>query len=92
MMNDVEKYITKRKQSDAEFEEDFESGYASFKIGFLLEQARINAGMTQKDLASQLNLDESTIINIENNTQDVGIFTLEKYAKALGKNLVIDLK
>lgn len=91
-MNDVEKYITKRKQSDAEFEEDFESGYASFKIGFLLEQARINAGMTQKDLASQLNLDESIIKNIENNSQDIGIFTLEKYAKALGKNLVIDLK
>lgn len=92
MMNDIEKYIAKRKLSDAEFEENFESGYASFKIGFLLEQARINAGMTQKDLASQLNLDESIIKNIENNSQDIGIFTLEKYAKALGKNLVIDLK
>lgn len=91
-MNDIEKYIAKRKLSDAEFEENFESGYASFKIGFLLEQARINAGMTQKDLASQLNLDESIIKNIENNSQDIGIFTLEKYAKALGKNLVIDLK
>ena len=41
--------------------------------------------MTQKDLASQLNLDESAIINIESNTQDVNIFTLEKYAKALRK-------
>ncbi|MEM6752771.1 MAG: helix-turn-helix transcriptional regulator [Cyanobacteria bacterium P01_C01_bin.38] len=91
-MSDIEKYIAKRKLLDAEFEENFESGYASFKIGFLLEQARINAGMTQKDLASQLNIDESTIINIENNTQDIGIFTLEKYAKALGKHLVIDLK
>ena len=85
MMNDLEKYINKRKRSDAEFEEDFESGYVTLKIGFLLQQATINAGMTQKDLASELNLDESVIINIESNTQDVSIFTLEKYAKALRK-------
>ncbi|MGB6296176.1 MAG: hypothetical protein WBF90_08315 [Rivularia sp. (in: cyanobacteria)] len=45
-INDIEKYIAKRKISDAEFEENFKLGYASFKIGFLLEQARINAGMT----------------------------------------------
>lgn len=63
MMSDVEKYISKRKESDAEFEENFESGYASFKIGFLLEQARIDAGIAQKDLASQLNLDESIKTN-----------------------------
>lgn len=62
-MSDVEKYISKRKESDAEFEENFESGYASFKIGFLLEQARIDAGIAQKDLASQLNLDESIKTN-----------------------------
>lgn len=35
-MSDVKKYIEKRKETDAEFAEEFESGYASFKIGVIL--------------------------------------------------------
>ncbi|MFB2771525.1 helix-turn-helix domain-containing protein [Pelatocladus sp. BLCC-F211] len=92
MMNDIEKYIAKRKQTDSEFAEDFDSGYASFKIGVLLAQARIAAGMTQEDLAHRLNLHISTIDSIENHAEDVGIITLEKYAKALGKKLYVELK
>jgi DNA-binding XRE family transcriptional regulator len=92
MMNDIEKYIAKRKQTDFEFAEDFDSGYTSFKIGVLLAQARIAAGMTQEDLAHRLNLHISTIDSIENHTEDVGLITLEKYAKALGKKLYVELK
>ncbi|WYL95244.1 MAG: helix-turn-helix transcriptional regulator [Gloeotrichia echinulata IR180] len=91
-MSDVEKYITKRKQTDPEFAEDFESGYVSFKIGVILAQARIAAGITQAELARRLNLDESIIVNIEDNAEDVGIVTLEKYAQALGKKLFVEIK
>jgi DNA-binding XRE family transcriptional regulator len=91
-MSDVEKYIAKRKQSDPEFAEDFESGYSSFKIGVLLAEARIEAGMTQEELARRLNLHKSTIDSIENDAEDVGISTLEKYANALGKKLYVDIK
>ncbi|HLO84337.1 MAG TPA: helix-turn-helix transcriptional regulator [Nostocaceae cyanobacterium] len=92
MMNDVEKYIAKRKQIDPEFAEDFESGYISFKLGVILAQARIAAGITQAEIANRLNVDESIIISIENNAENVGIITLEKYAKALGKQLLVELK
>ncbi|MFK0732558.1 MAG: multiprotein-bridging factor 1 family protein [Gloeotrichia echinulata GP01] len=91
-MSDVEKYITKRKQTDPEFAEDFESGYVSFKIGVILAQARIAAGITQAELARRLNLDESIIVNIEDNAENVGIVTLEKYAQALGKKLFVEIK
>jgi DNA-binding XRE family transcriptional regulator len=91
-MNDVEKYIARRKQTDSDFAEDFESGYSSFKIGALLAQARIEAGMTPEELANRLNLQISTIDKIENHSEDVGILTLEKYAKALGKNLYVELQ
>ena len=50
--------------------------YISFKIGVLLAQARIGAGMTQEELARRLNLDQSTIISLENNAEDVGIWIL----------------
>lgn len=92
MMSDVEKYIAKRKQSDAEFAEDFESGYSSFKIGVLLVQARIEAGITQEELARRLNLHESIIIRIENDGSDVGISTLERYANALGKKVYVEIQ
>jgi DNA-binding XRE family transcriptional regulator len=92
MMSDVENYIAKRKHTDIEFAENFESGYISFKIGVLLAEARIAAGMTQEELARRLNLDKSTIINLENNAEDVGISTLEKYAKALGKKLFVEIQ
>lgn len=92
MMSDVEKYIAKRKQTDEEFAEDFESGYSSFKIGVLLAQARIEAGITQEELARRLNLHESIIIRIENDGSDVGISTLERYANALGKKLYVEIQ
>ena len=92
MMSDVEKFIQRRKKIDPEFAEDFESGYSSFKIGVLLAQARVKAGMTQEELARQLNLNKSTIVRIENHAEDVGIFTLERYAKALGKKLFMEIR
>ena len=92
MMSDVEKYIARRKQTDPEFGEDFESGYSSFKIGVLLTQARIEAGITQEELARRLNLHESIIIRIENDGSDVGISTLERYANALGKKLYVEIQ
>ncbi|MFB2895691.1 helix-turn-helix domain-containing protein [Aerosakkonemataceae cyanobacterium BLCC-F50] len=91
MMSDVEKYIKKRKKFDPEFAEGFESGYASFKIGVLLAQAREEAGITKKELARKLNKHQSLISRIENHAENVGISTLEKYANALGKKITIEI-
>lgn len=90
-MSDVEKYIKKRQQLEPKFAEGFESGYASFKIGVLLAQAREEAGITKKELARKLNKHQSLISRIENHAENVGISTLEKYANALGKKITIDI-
>jgi ribosome-binding protein aMBF1 (putative translation factor) len=91
-MSDVEKYINQRKQTDREFAENFESGYVSFKLGFILAQAREESGITQEELAHQLNWDKATVSNIEDNVESVGISTLERYAKALGKKLIVEIR
>ncbi|NEQ35503.1 MAG: helix-turn-helix transcriptional regulator [Okeania sp. SIO3I5] len=88
-MSDVKKYIEKRKQIDPEFTEGFESGYASFKIGVILAQAREETGMTIEELASRLNWNKSTIFQIENNSSDVSISILEKYAREVVQQLII---
>lgn len=92
MMNDVEQYIEKRKQTDPQFAEGFEPGYLSFKIGVRLAKAREDAGLTREELARHLNLNKSTISRIENHAEEVGIYTLERYAKALGKELCVEIR
>ena len=42
-MKTLKTYINERKSRDKEFAKDFERGYADFKIGIMLKQARQEA-------------------------------------------------
>lgn len=90
-MSDVKRYIEKRVRSDAEFGEGFEIGYANFRIGVVLRQAREAAGLTQEEVARRLNTTKSAISRIENHADDVRLSTLKRYAEAVGANLQIKL-
>jgi len=90
-MSDLKKYINKRKQKDAEFAKDFESGYEEFKIGEILKQARLEAGLTQEDLAIMLKTKKSAISRIENHAKDIKLSTLENFARSIGKELKISI-
>jgi HTH-type transcriptional regulator / antitoxin HipB len=90
-MSDLERYIKKRKRRDAEFAEGFEVGYSNFKVGVLLRQAREKAGMTQDDLARRLRTKKSAVSKIENHAEDMPLSTIQKYAKALGKDLRVEI-
>lgn len=90
-MSDVEKYIKKRKGRDAEFADGFEVGYSNFKIGIMLKQAREKAGMTQDDIARRLRTKRSSVSKIENHAEDMALSTIQRYARALGKNLRVEI-
>lgn len=90
-MDDLEKYIAKRKKRSAGFAQDFKAGYAEFKIGAVLRQAREQVGMTQEELAQKLQTKKSAISRIENHADDIRLSTLRCMAKALGKELVVHL-
>ncbi len=90
-MSDVKRYIEKRAKRDKEFAENFEAGYADFKIGVVLRQAREAAGLTQEEVARRLRTKKSAISRIENHADDVRLSTLRRYAKAVGANLQIKL-
>ncbi len=49
-MDDLEKYIDKRKKNNPEFEKEFEQGYKIFKIRTLLRQAEKEADTPQEEL------------------------------------------
>jgi len=71
----VEQQYGKRGTSKREA---FENGYENFKIGFMLQQARIEKGLTQADLAEKVGTSKSYISKIENNVKEVRISTLQK--------------
>jgi transcriptional regulator with XRE-family HTH domain len=90
-MDDVERYIRERSARDPEFAEGFDSGYAEFKIGVMLRRAREEAGLTQEQIAEKLRTKKSAISRIETRAGDIRLSTLEKYAKALGRDLTVEL-
>ena len=90
-MSDVKRYIQKRTEKDMEFAQNYEAGYANFKIGVILRQARESAGLTQEEMARRLKTKKSSISRIENHADDVRLSTLRRYADAVGANLQIRL-
>jgi HTH-type transcriptional regulator/antitoxin HipB len=90
-MDDLDKYIEKRKKQSPEFAENFDKGYEQFKIGVLLKQARLEAGFTQEQVAKRLRTKKSAISRIENHAEDIRLSTLVNYAQALGKKLRIEV-
>jgi len=90
-MNDVERYIEKRKKRSPKFAKNFESGYEAFEFSVMLRQARERAGITQETIAKRLRTKKSAISRIENHAEDIRLSTLEKYANALGKRLKVQI-
>ncbi len=86
-MSDLNEYIEKRKQADPDFAKDYETGYEHFKIGEMLKQARLDRGLTQEELATLLHTKKTAISRIENHAGDIRLSTLERYARALDKEL-----
>ena len=84
-MDDLEKYIDKRKKKSKYFTENFEDRYETFKIGILLKKAREEAGLTQDEIARKLKTKKSAISRIENHSEDIRLSTLKNYVEALGK-------
>ncbi len=71
----------------------FEEGYNDFKLGFILQQARIEKGMTQEELAEKVGTNKGYISKIENNIKDIRISTLQKIIqKGFGGQLELQIK
>ena len=71
----------------------FEIGYENFKIGFFLQQARLEKGMTQAELAQKAGMTKSYISKIENNVKETRLSTLERIIKlGLGGSLEVSIR
>ena len=78
-------------KQDPEFWKDYDANFETFRLGVMLKQARKEAGITQEQIASELNTTKSVISRMENHATDIRLSTLEKFAKALGKRIHVSL-
>lgn len=90
-MDDLDKYIAKRKKKSPAFAADFEKGYKDFKIGVLLKMAREKAGLTQEQVAQKLKTKKSAISRIENHAEDIRLSTIKRFAEAVGKRVDLNI-
>jgi ribosome-binding protein aMBF1 (putative translation factor) len=90
-MSDLQKYKKKRMKTDPIFWKDYEENFETFKLGVMLKQARKEAGLTQEQIASELNTTKSVISRMENHATDIRLSTLEKFAKAIGRRIHVSL-
>lgn len=90
-MDDLEKYIEKRKKTDAHFAKNYEEGFEEFKIGVMIRQAREEAGLSQEEVAHMIKTKRTAISRIENHAEDIKLSTLQRVAGAVGKHLKVIL-
>ena len=82
------KYGKKGEVAREQWEQEFEA----FRLGVLLEQARLKLGMTQEELAEKCGTNKSYISRIENNASDIRLSTLMKIIQTgLGGHLKLTL-
>ncbi len=72
--------------------EQWEQEFEAFKIGVLIEEARLKLNLTQQDLADRCGTSKSYISRIENNASDIRLSTLMRIInKGFGGKLMISL-
>jgi DNA-binding XRE family transcriptional regulator len=73
--------------------DELEAGYEAFKIGALIQDTRIEMGMTQEQLAEKVGTTKSYISKIENNLKEARISTLQKIIElGFGGRLELNVK
>lgn len=86
----VEEQYGKRKSPRRE---KFEKGYETFKLGVMIQQARLEKGMTQEELAEKCGTNKGYISKIENDIKEVRLSTLQKIVElGLGGHLELSIK
>jgi DNA-binding Xre family transcriptional regulator len=73
--------------------EKLEEGYKAFMLGAMIQEARMEKGLTQQQLADKCGITKSYISRLENNVKEVRLSTLQKIVElGLGGHLELSIK
>lgn len=72
--------------------DEFEAGFQAFKLGAMIQEARLKKGLTQEELAARCGTTKSYISRLENNVKEVRISTLQRIVElGLGGHLNLSI-
>lgn len=89
MKDDFERYLEKQL-TDPEFKKEYDALEPEFAIIRAIVDARIETGLTQKELSERTGIAQSDISKLENGNANPSIRTLKRLANAMGKTLKIE--
>ena len=79
----------KEQLRDPEFKKEWDKSEAAFQAGSAMIKARIEAKISQRQLAQKARTTQAVVSRIENMTVSPTISLLQKMAHAMGKKLEI---
>ena len=77
------------EMKDAEFRRLYEEADIELRVALEIARARESKKMSQRDLANALKTKQQTVSRIERGAQNVTIETLDRIARALGRDLQV---
>lgn len=77
---------------DPDFRKAYDDLELEYELALELIQARMNAGLTQEEIATRMGTTQSVIARLESGRALPSIKTLSQYARATGKHLHISLE
>ncbi|MGQ0675609.1 MAG: helix-turn-helix domain-containing protein [Rhodospirillales bacterium] len=85
------KQLKRKLLADADVRAEYEALKLEERLAARLTQARRAAGLTQAQLARRIGAKQSAVARIESGRHLPALATLQGYAKATGRRLVVDL-
>ena len=90
-MKTLDGYIRDRAKRDPEFKAAFEEMRPERDLQIAIITARMERGMTQRELSEKTGISQSDISRIENGTYNPSMRTLQRIAAGLNKRVKIEL-
>jgi len=84
--------IKSQWMKDPDFRKAYDDLELEYEIALQLIQARMNAGLTQGEIAIRMGTTQSVIARLESGRTLPSVKTLSQYAQATGKHLHIRLE
>ncbi|MGN6488134.1 MAG: helix-turn-helix domain-containing protein [Devosia sp.] len=83
--------LKKRLMDNPEFRAEYEKADAEFAVIEALVKARMEAGLTQTEVAERIGTTQSAIARLEGGGISPSLATLRRYAEATGTRLQVSL-
>ena len=90
MGRSFDEYHEEQMREDPEYRAAYKAQEQEFRIAQALIDARIQAGMTQKDVAEKMGISQPAVARMESG-RNISLRSIERYATATGQTISLSI-